>query len=150
MKRAVAECPKVNITIMGENMPSLLDSDSMASLVWQTYFNRYFRPHLGSAEGAMAEVYNLFDLKSTNGGGIPLSRYVELDFEFLGLNVHRARFLITQNPDEVLDPEHKTRLPNIEGWNLMRLAYEEFTKKYNPIVFENFKCLEGVEPLLFL
>ena len=33
MKRAVAKCPKVNITIMGENMPSLLDSGSMVSLI---------------------------------------------------------------------------------------------------------------------
>ena len=91
----------------------------------------------------------MFDLKSANGGGIPLSRYVELDVEFLGLKVPKVGFLITRNPNEVLDPEHKTRLPGIVGWNLVRLAYEEFTKKHSPIVFENFKCPEGVEPLLF-
>ena len=134
---------------MGETMPSLLDSSSMVSFIWQAYFNRYFRLWLGPAEGAIAEAPNLFDLKSANGGGIPLSRYVELDIEFLGLKVARVRFSITQNPNKVLNPEHKTRLPNIMGWNLVRLAYEEFTKKHNPIVFENFECLEGVEPLLF-
>ena len=79
MKRAVAKCPKVGITIMGENMPLLLDCDSMVSLMWQTYFNRYFRPQLGPAEGAVVEAHNLFDLKSANGEGIPLSRYVKLD-----------------------------------------------------------------------
>ena len=67
---------------MGENMPSLLDC--MVSLIWQTYFNRYFRPWLGPAEGAIAEAHKLFDLKSVSGGGIPLSRYVELDVEFVG------------------------------------------------------------------
>ena len=72
MKRAVAKCPKVNITIMGQNMPSLLNSGSMVSLMWQTYFNRYFRPQLGPAEGAVAEAHNLFDIKSVNGEGIPL------------------------------------------------------------------------------
>ena len=149
MKRAVAKCPKVNITIMGENMSSLLDSGSMVSLMWQTYFNRYFRLQLGPAEGAMAEAHNLFDLKNANGGGIPLSRYVELDVEILGLKVPRVRFLITQKPDEVLDIEHKTRLPSLVGWNLVRLAYEEFTKEHNPSVFENLKCPKGVEPLLF-
>ena len=82
MKRAVAKCTKVNITIMGENMPSLLDSRSMVSLMQQTYFNRYFWLWLGPAEGVVAEAHNLFDLKSANGGGIPLSRYVELDLEF--------------------------------------------------------------------
>ena len=91
----------------------------------------------------------MFDLKSANSRGIPLSRYIELDVEFLGLKVPKVGFLITQNPNEVLDPEHKTRLPDIVGWNLVRLAYEEFTKKHSPIVFENFECPEGVEPLLF-
>ena len=57
--------------------------------------------------------------------------------------------MIIQNPNEVLDPEHKTRLPSIVGWNLVRLAYEEFTKKHNPIMLENVECPEGVEPLLF-
>ena len=104
---------------------------------------------LGPAEGAVAEAHNLFDLKSANGGGMPFSRYVELDVEFLGLKVSSVGFLITQNPNEVLDPEHKTRLSGIVGWNLVRLAYEEFTKKHNPIVFENFECPEGVKPLLF-
>ena len=33
MKREVAKCPKVNVPIMGENMPSLLDSSSMVSLI---------------------------------------------------------------------------------------------------------------------
>ena len=33
MKGAVAKCPKVNIAIVGENMPSLLDSGSMVSLM---------------------------------------------------------------------------------------------------------------------
>ena len=134
---------------MGENMPSLLDSGSIVSLMQQTYFNRYFRPWLGPAEGAVVEAHNLFDLKSVNGGGIPLSRYIELDVEVLGMKVPRVGFLITQNPNEVLDPEHKTRLPGIVEWNLVWLAYEEFTKKHNPIVFENFECPEGVEPLLF-
>ena len=78
-----------------------------------------------------------------------MSRYVELDVGFLGLKVPRVRFLIAQNPNEMLDPEHKTRLPSIVGWNLVRLAYEEFTNKHNPIVFENFQCPERVEPLLF-
>ena len=54
----------------------------------------------------------------------------------------------TQNPNEVLDPEHKAKLPGIMGWNLVRLPYEGFTKKHNPI-FENFECLEGTDPSLF-
>ena len=83
--------------------------------MWQDHFNRYFRPKLGPAEGSLADVHNLFDLASASGGVIPLSRYVELDVEFLGLQVPRIRFLITQNPNKVLDPEHKTRLAGKVG-----------------------------------
>ena len=118
--------------------------------MWKTYFNRYFRPQLEPAEGAVAEAHNLFDLKSDNDGGIPLSWYVELDIQFLVLEVPRVRFLINQNPNEVLDPEHKTRMPSIIGWNVERLAYEEFSREHNAIVFENIECPEGVGALLFL
>ena len=38
MKRAIARCPKVNITIMGENKPLLLDSSSMVRLMSKTDF----------------------------------------------------------------------------------------------------------------
>ena len=67
---------------MGESLPSLLDSGSMVSLMQQDHFNRYFRPHLGPAEGSVADAHHMFNLTSTIGGGIPLSRYVELDVEF--------------------------------------------------------------------
>ena len=59
-------------------MPSLLDSGSMV---------RYCRLQLGPVEGAMAETHNFFNLKSDNEGGIPLSRYVEMDIEFFQVKV---------------------------------------------------------------
>ena len=135
MKWAVAKCPSIKLNIMGESVPSLLDSSSMVSLIWQDHFNRYFRSQLGPAEGSMADTHHMFDLTSVSGGAIPLSRYVELDVEFWGLQVPRVRFLITQNPNKVLDPEHKTRFPGIVGWNLVKLVYQEFLKKYNIDVF---------------
>ena len=91
----------------------------------------------------------MFNLASASGGTIPLSRYVELDLKFLGLHVPRVGFLITQNPNKVLDPDHRTRLPGIVGWNLVKLAYQEFLKKYYIDVFEDFECPDGVNPLLF-
>ena len=118
MKWAVAKCPSIKLKVMGESVPSLLDSSSMVSLMQQDHFNRYFRPQLGPAEGSVADVHHLFNLTSASGGAIPLSRYVELDVEFLGLHVPRVRFLITQNPNKVFDSDHRTRLPGIVGWNL--------------------------------
>ena len=121
----------------------------MITLMWQDHFNRYFRLQLGPAEGSVADAHHMFDLTSVNVGVIPLSRNVKLDVEFLGLQVPRVAFSITQNPNKVLDPEHKTRLPGIVGWSLVKLAYQEFLKKYNVDVFEDFECPDGVNPLLF-
>ena len=134
---------------MGKSVPSLLDLGSMVSLMWQDHFNRYFGLQLGQAEGSVADAHHLFNLTSASDRAIPLSRYVKLDVEFLGLQVSRVRFLITQNPNKVLDPDNRTRLPGIVGWNLVKLAYQGFLKKYNIDVFEEFECLDGVNLLLF-
>ena len=107
---------------MGESVPALLDSSSMVSLMWQDNCNRYFRLQLGPAEGSVADTHHLFDLTSASGGAIPLSGYVELDVEFLGLHVPRVRFLITKNPNKVLDPDHRTRLPGIVGWKFSKAS----------------------------
>ena len=64
MKWAIAKCPSVKLKIMGESVPSLLNSGSMVSLMWQDHFNTYFRPHLGPAEGSVADAYHMFDLTS--------------------------------------------------------------------------------------
>ena len=149
MKWAVAKCPSVELKIMGKSVPLLLDSGSMVSLMQQDHFNRYFRLQLGPAEGSVVDAHYLFILTCDSGGAIALSRYVELDVEFLGLHVPGVGFLITQNPNKVLDPDHKTRFPRIVGWNLVKLVYQEFLKKYNIDVFEDFECPDRVNPLLF-
>ena len=76
MKWAVAKCPSGELKIMGESVPSLLDSGSMVSLMWQDHFNRNVKPQLGPAEGSLVDVHHMFNLTSTSGRGIPLFRYV--------------------------------------------------------------------------
>ena len=68
MKQAVVKCPNVKLKIMGESVPSLLDSGSMVTLMQQDHFNQYFRPHLGPAEGSVADAHHMFDLTSASGG----------------------------------------------------------------------------------
>ena len=121
IKWAVAKCPSVKLKIMGESVPSFLDSGSMVTLIWQDNFNQYFRPQLGPAEGLAADTHHMFDLTIASGGAIPLSRYVKLD-------------------NKVLDTDHKTRLPEIVGWNLVKLAYQEFLKNITSM------CLRTLNP----
>ena len=62
----------------------------------------------------------------------------------------RVRFLVTWNPNKVLDPEHKTKFPRVMGLNLVRLAYQEFNnKKHNDPMFENFEYMAKIDPLSF-
>ena len=129
MKWEVAKCPSIKFKIMAESMPSLLDSSSMVSLMSQDHFNRYFRLQLGPAEGSVVDAHYSLDLTSASGGDRPLSRYVELDAEFLGLQLPRVRFLIARTPNKVMDPECRSRLPGIVGWNLIKLVYQSFLKK---------------------
>ena len=70
--------------------------------------------------------------------------YVELDLDFLGIVVPKVGVLITKEPNELLKSCHKTKLPGMVGWNLIKLAYEMFVKNYGVQCLENFDC-----PLLF-
>ena len=114
IKWAVAKCPSIKLNLV----------ESVFSLLWQDHFNRYFGLQLGQAEGPVANAHHTFDLTSASGGAIQVSRYVKLDVKFLGLQVPRVRFLITWNPNEVLDPEHKPRLHRIVFWNLVKITYQ--------------------------
>ena len=75
--------------------------------------------------------------------------YVELDLDFLGIVVPKVGILITKEPNELLESHHKTKLPGVVGWNLIKLAYEVFVKNYGVLCLENFDCPSGVCPLLF-
>ena len=75
--------------------------------------------------------------------------YIELDLDFLGIVVPKVGVLITQEPYEHLDTCHKTKLPGMVSWNLIKLAYEVFVQKYGVLCLENFDCPIEVRPLLF-
>ena len=75
--------------------------------------------------------------------------YVELDLDFLGIVVPKVGVLITQEPNELLDTCHETKLPGVVGWNLIKLAYEMIVQNYDVLCLEHFDCPTGVSPLLF-
>ena len=148
MQRAVATCPKVNMGCGRKRIPSLLDSGSQITLTCQSIFEQEILPHIQPSNGEKAEGHQLFKLTAANNGKLPVSMYVELDLDFWGIVVPKVGVLITQDPGELLDTCHKTKLP-VVGWNLLKLAYEVFVQKYGVICLENFDCPRGVSPLLF-
>ena len=92
-----------------------------------------------SARGPEDNLHNLFDLKGANGGDIPITKYFEMDVAFLGLRVPKVGFLVVKDPSDLLQTKKKTELPGIIGWNLIKLSYQGFIKKYP----------QNVDPLLF-
>ena len=96
-----------------------------------------------------AEAHQLFHLMITNDGQLPVKMYTELDINFLGLKMPKVGILIIEDPSQVLDKKHQSKLPGIVGWNLIQLSYNTCIEKYGTSGFDSFACPEGVNPLLF-
>ena len=101
-------------------------------------FFRGVLPNIRPSGGEKAEAHQLFQLTAANHGKVPRSMYVELDLDFLGIVVPKVGVLISQEPNEVLDECHKTKLPGIIGQNLIKLSYQVFVEKYGLLSLENF------------
>ena len=67
----------------------------------------------------------------------------------MGLKVLNVGFLITDEPNRVLDKKHQTKLPGIISWNMIWLACKVFLNKYGEKDFNSFQCPVGVNPFLF-
>ena len=141
--------PKMCISAHGIQIPSLLDSSSKVTLLWQLYFNKHILPKIKLATGEKADTCNLFKLTVANDEQMPNKMYTELDITFLELKVPNVGMLIAEELNQVLDNKYQTRLPGIVGWNLIWLSYNVFVQKYGTTGFNSLMCPEGVNPLLF-
>ena len=149
MQHAVARSPKVCISAHGIQIPSLLDSASDMMLLRQAYFEKHLLSKIQVATGEKAKAHQLFHLTVTSDGQLPVKMYTELDINFLGLKVPNVGVLIVDDPSQVLDKKHQSKLPGIVGWNLIWLSYNTFVEQYGASGFNSFVCPEGVNPLLF-
>ena len=122
MQRAMATCPMVNMGYMRKRIPSLLDSGSQFILIHQNYFEKETLPHIVPSSGKKAEVHQLFQLTAANNGKLPMSIYVKLDLEFLGIMVLKFGVPITYEPNELLGEHWKTKLPGTINWNFDKIS----------------------------
>ena len=142
MQCAVAKSPKLSISACGIQIPSLLDSGSKVTLLRQCYFDQHLLPKIKSATSEKADTHKLFNLTVINDGQLPVKMYTELDIMFLGLKVPNVGMLVVEDPSQVLDKKHQSKLPCIVGWNLVQLSYNTFVAKYGTSGFSSFTCLE--------
>ena len=84
MERAVSQCPAVPMDLLGRQVPSLLDSGSMVTLIREGYFVKHIQPLLNKSSSKMAEAHSLFWLSAANNEIMPVSKYFEADVTLLG------------------------------------------------------------------
>ena len=70
-------------------------------------------------------------------------------FHSLDLECQRLVSLEVKDPSDLLQTKKKTKLSGNVRWNLVKLAYQEFVKKYPAEVFNGFQCPQNIDPLLF-
>ena len=107
--------PKVCISVHVIQIPSLLDSGSEVTLLQQSYFNKHILARIKLATVEKAVTHTLFKLTVANEGQMTIKMYTELDFTFLGLKVLNWGMLIAEEPNQVPDKDHQTKLPRIVG-----------------------------------
>ena len=87
MQHTVAKCPKACIRAHGIPIPSLLDSGSEVTLLWQSYFEQHILPKVKLATGEKADAHSLFKLTVANDGQMTIKMYTKFDLTFLWLKV---------------------------------------------------------------
>ena len=84
MQRAVSQCPAVPMDLLGRQVPSLLDSGSMVTLIHEGYFVKNIQPLLNKSSSKLAEAHSMFQLSAANNEIMPVSKYFEADVTLLG------------------------------------------------------------------
>ena len=149
LNRAVSQCPSITIDILGQKIPSLLDSGSMVTLIREGYFTKNILPLLKRTAGDLTEAHSLFRLSAANNEVMPVSKYFEADVTLLGFTILHVGFLVVKDPNTLLEPQHSTQLPGVIGCNLICLGCEEFGKVYGFEAFEEFRCPQNLHPVVF-
>ena len=150
MQRAVLQCPAVLMDLLGQKVPSLLDSGSMEKLICEGYFTKNILPLLNKSLGELAKAHSLFQLSAPNNEVMPVSKYFEADVTLLGFRIPQVGFLVVKDPNVLLEPQYSTQLLGVIGCNLIQLWCEEFVRAYGFAASEEFCCPANVHPIVFV
>ena len=135
--------------ILGQRIPSLLDSGSMVTLVCETYFKKNILPLLKRLTGDLTKAHSLFWLSAANNQVMPVSKYFEADVTLMGFRIPQVGFLVLKDPNALLESQCNTQLPGVIGCNLLQLGCEEFERVYGLEALREFHCPENISPIIF-
>ena len=87
MQRAFSQCLVIPMDLLGQKVPSLLNSGSMVTLICEGYFTKNIQPLLGKSPGKLAKAHSMFRLSAANNEVIPVSMYFEANVTLLGFRI---------------------------------------------------------------
>ena len=149
MQRAISQCPAVPTDLLGQKVPSLLDSGSMVMLIHEGYFTKNILPLLQKPVRDLTEAHSLFWLSAMNNEVMLVSKYFEANVTIHGFKVPQVGFLVVKDPNALLEPQYSTQLPGVIGCNLIWLGCDEFRRVHGFDAFEEFPCLSSIHPVVF-
>ena len=149
MQRAVSQCPAIPMDLLGQKVPSLLNSGSMVTLIHEGYFIKNILPWLSKSSSELTKAHYLFWSSAMNNEVMPVSKYFEADVTLLGFRIPWVGFLVVKDPNVLLEPQYSTQLLGVIGCNLIQLGCEEFGRMFGFAAFEEFHCPANVCPIVF-
>ena len=144
LNKVVHHCPSMTMKVLGQRIPSLLDSGSMVMLIHETYFKKSILPLLKRSTGDMIKAHSLFWLLAANNQVMPVLKYFEADVTLMRFKMQQVGFLVVKDPGALLESQCNTQLPGVIGCNLLRLGCEEFERVYGLEALEEFCCPDNI------
>ena len=77
LNRVVSKCPSISMEILGQKIPSLLDSGSMVTLTHEGHFKKHVLPLLNKTKDNLTKAHSLFQLSAANNEVMPVSKYLK-------------------------------------------------------------------------
>ena len=149
LNKVVSKCPSISMEILGQKIPSLLDSGSMVMLIHEGHFKKHVLSLLNKTKGDLTKAHSLFWLSAANKEVMPVSKYFEANVTLLGFKVPNVGFLVVRDPNTLLEPQHNTQLLDVIRCNLIHLGGEEFGRVHRLEALRKFNCPKNVHPIIF-
>ena len=100
------------------------------TLLYQSYLAKHLKPVVSPSSKEKGKAHSLFRLTITNDKQLPINMFIELDVNFLGLKVPYVEFLITKDPNCILNNMFQAKMSGVVSSNLIRLAFTKLVAKY--------------------
>ena len=112
LKRAVGQCPEVNILIEGQSVRCLIDTGSQVTTVTESLFNSLSDCIL------FKDVTKWIKITGANQLDIPCIGYTELDLTIGNVKLSKVGVIVVKDPVDTHGQAYKGRVPGLLGSNV--------------------------------